>query len=153
MLNPLKALFDQFVAPAAESPQALQLATAVLLIEVMRADPAITDAERRAVVDALRRTFALAPAQIDALVELAEQTSREATDFFTFTSRVNESFSMQQKVDMIEAMWRVAYADGHLDAHENHVMRRIGDLLYVPHGAYANAKTRARDTPPPRVAR
>ncbi len=152
MLKNLKELFDQLIAPAVESPQAgehaLQLATAVLLVEVMRADPEMTDAEREVVGDALRKTFVLSPDESDVLFDRAARISREATDFFTFTSRVNESFSMQQKVDMIEAMWRVAYADGNLDAHENHVMRRIGDLLHVPQGAYANAKMRARDTPP-----
>ncbi len=153
MLKNLKDLFDQLIAPADTSPQAtehsLQLATAVLLVEVMRADPDMTDAERTAVGDALRKTFSLSREESELLFERADRTSRESTDFFTFTSRVNESFSVQQKVDMIEAMWRVAYADGNLDAHENHVMRRIGDLLHVTHGAYANAKVRARDTPAP----
>lgn len=150
MLKNLRDLFEKMIAPANESPQTLehgqQLATAVLLVEVMRADPEITAAERKSVVDALRTTFALSAQESELLFELADRTSREATDLFSFTSTINDSFTMRQKVDMIESMWRVAYADGKLDAHENHVLRRIADLLHVPHGAYANAKTRARDT-------
>ncbi|WP_418318261.1 TerB family tellurite resistance protein [Piscinibacter sakaiensis] len=148
MLKSLKDLFDRMIAPASESPaeveHGLQLATAVLLVEVMRSDPEVTDAERHSVVDTLRERFALTADEGSVLLELAERTSREATDLFSFTSRINESFTIEQKVEMIEAMWRVAYADGHLDAHENHVMRRFADLLHVPHGAYANAKMRAR---------
>ena len=72
------------------------------------------------------------------------RTQREATDFFAFTSRINDAFSMEQKLRMIEHMWRVAYADGVLSAHENHVMRKLADLLHIPHGAYVHAKMRAR---------
>jgi uncharacterized tellurite resistance protein B-like protein len=149
MLRSLKDLFDTLLpAPAAAPPETehtLQLATAVLLVEVMRSDPAVGPDERRAVVDALRDKFALADDEIERLVELAEQTARDASDYFRFTSRINEAFDMGQKVRMIELMWRVAYADGHLSAHENHVLWRIADLLHVPHGAYVNAKMRARD--------
>ncbi len=148
MLKSLKDLFDRMIAPASESPaqaeHGLHLATAVLLVEVMRADPEISQAEQDAVVEALRRQFSLSEEEGAVLFELAHRTSREATDLFSFTSRINESFSIEQKVEMIESMWRVAYADGRLDAHENHVMRRFADLLHVPHGAYANAKMRAR---------
>ena len=59
--------------------------------------------------------------------------------------RINEAFGMEQKLRMVEHMWRVAYADGTLSAHENHVMWRVSDLLYIPHGAYVSAKMRARD--------
>jgi len=78
------------------------------------------------------------------LAELAEVTAQEATDFFTFTSRINERFDMPQKLRMVEHMWRVAYADGHLSEHERHVLWRIADLLHVPQGAYVHARMRAQ---------
>ena len=92
---------------------------------------------------ALRDKFALADDEAARLVELAEATARQATDLFAFTSRINERFEMPQKLRMIEHMWRVAYADGHLSAHERHVMWRIADLLHVPQGAYVHARMRA----------
>ena len=52
---------------------------------------------------------------------------------------------MEQKIAIVELMWRVAYADGRLSADENHLMRKIGELLYIPHGAYVAAKLRARE--------
>lgn len=146
----LKQFLDDVLAPAAgEAPaaqeHALQLAVAVLLVEVMRADAQIGPAERAATVAALREKFALSDEEIADLVERAELAARDAHDFQTFTSRLNDRFSMDQKVRMVELMWRVAYADGTLAAHEQHVMWRLADLLHVPHGAYISAKMRARD--------
>jgi len=150
MLKTLKDLFNTVLPPqaganAAPSEHTLELATAVLLVEVMRASPAIGAAERHAVLAALRDKFALGDDESDRLFELADRTAREATDFFSFTSRINEAFGMEQKLRMIEHMWRVAYADGSFSAHENHVMWRVSDLLHIPHGAYVSAKMRARD--------
>lgn len=148
MLKTLKDLFDSLMAPAdpaAGDPQhQLQLATAVMLVEVMRADPEMNDAERDAVIAGLRDKFALAPDELAQLVALAHQASKDATDYFRFTSLINDGFDMPQKLQMIEHMWRVAYADGVLSAHENHVMWRLADLLHIPHGAYVNAKLRVQ---------
>ncbi|RYF65747.1 MAG: TerB family tellurite resistance protein, partial [Comamonadaceae bacterium] len=122
----------------------VRLSTAVLLVEMMRADPELDAAERDAVVAALHGQFDLRPDEIDALLTLATQTAQSANDYFTFTSRINDAFDMEQKIEMIEHMWRVAYADGVLGAHENHLMRRMADLLYIPQGAYVHAKMRAQ---------
>ena len=149
MLKSLKDLFDSLVPPSpATDPRAaehaLQLATAVMLVEVMRADPSFHAGEREAVLTALREKFALADDEAERLTELAETTARQATDLYSFTSRINERFEMPQKLRMIEHMWTVAYADGHLSDHERHVMWRIADLLHIPQGAYVNARMRAQ---------
>lgn len=148
MLKSFKALLNQLLPPAAaDAPvdeHTLQLATAVMLVEVMRADTHFHDDERRAVLDALREKFSLTEDEALRLAERAEATSREATDLYTFTSAINERFEMPQKLRMVELMWRVAYADGHLGDHERHVMWRIADLLHVPQGAYVHARMRAQ---------
>jgi uncharacterized tellurite resistance protein B-like protein len=149
MLKTLKDLFETTFAPVAGGAghcdeHALQLATAVLLVEVMRADAEFDPAERTEVLVALRDKFKLRDDEAARLVEMAHQTAHGASDFFQFTSRINESFDMEDKIRMVEHLWRVAYADGVLNAHENHLMRRISDLLHVPHGAYINAKLRAK---------
>jgi len=149
MLRTLRDLFNTVLPPqrgaAVPTEHTLELATAVLLVEVMRANPGIGRAEREAVLAALRDKFSLSTDEGDRLFELAHHTARNATDFFAFTSRINEAFTMEQKLRMVEHMWRVAYADGTLSAHENHVMWKVCDLLYIPHGAYVSAKMRARD--------
>jgi uncharacterized tellurite resistance protein B-like protein len=150
MLRTLKDLFHTFTTAAAspspaEREHALQLATAVLLVEVMRADPNIGLAERNAVVAALRQKFALSADELARLVALAEQTAKRASDYHAFTSSINEHFSQEQKIRIVEAMWQVAYADAHLDAHENHVISKIAGLLHVTHGEYIGAKMRAKE--------
>lgn len=150
MLSTLKDLFDSLLPTSpADTPDqqehTLQLATAVLLVEVMRADPQLGPEERPVIIAALQAKFGLADDEVARLLELAEQAARDATDYFRFTSKINADFDVAQKVRMIEHMWRVAYADGRLSAHENHLMRKVADLLYIPHGAYVGAKMRAKE--------
>ena len=149
MLKTLKDLFDSLLPPAAaaapqQAEHLLQLATAVMLVEVMRADTSFHPGEREAVQAALCEKFELTPDEAQRLAELAETAAQGATDLFSFTSRINERFDMAQKLRMVEHMWRVAYADGHLSEHERHVLWRVADLLHVPQGAYVNARLRAQ---------
>jgi uncharacterized tellurite resistance protein B-like protein len=150
MLNILKNLLTSFMSPDATGTPAslehrLQLATAVLLVEVMRADPAINVAERTATLAALRKKFGLADDEVSELMALAEQKAQGASDYFSFTSGMNDHFTQAQKIHVVELMWQVAYADGHLDANENHLISKIAGLLHVTHGEYIAAKLHAKD--------
>ena len=150
MLNALQGLFDRlWPAEPGAAPQAaehqLQLATAVMLVEVMRADTSFHAGEREVVRAALSDKFGLSAEEAARLSALAETTAQGASDLFTFTTLINERFDMAQKLRMVEHMWRVAYADGHLSAHERHVLWRVADLLHVPQGAYVHARMRAAD--------
>ncbi len=142
----LRELFGQSARTGAAGPSEhdLQLATAVLLIEVMRSDADFAATERAAIVNALRDKFALDSDETARLIELAETRSEAAFDFQHFTSMLNKGFSIEQKIRVVEYLWRVAYADGHLNDYEQHVMRKIADLLYIPHGDYIAAKERAK---------
>ena len=149
MLKTLKNLFDSLSAPIEETPQArdhaLKLATAVLLVEVMRADPVSHADERLAVLSSLREKFALQEGELAQLVELAEQTAQSASDYHQFTSRVNDTFDHSQKILIVEHMWQIAYADDHLHANENQLISKIAGLLHVTHGEYIGAKLRAKE--------
>lgn len=150
MLRTLKELFDNFSAPAesqtpSQRAHTLQLATAVLLVEVMRADPDLGPAERQAVMHTLREKFALADDEIARLMELAEETAKTSYDYQRFTTSLNDHFTHAQKIQVVENMWQVAYADAHLDAHENHLISKLAGLLHVTHGEYIGAKMRAKE--------
>jgi uncharacterized tellurite resistance protein B-like protein len=148
MLKAIRDFFDQHIgqstAPADETHR-LQLATVALLVEVVRGDGAITHAERAALLTAVGGKFGLASEEAAALVDLAEQETRLSHDTYQFTSLINRSFSQPQKLRVIELMWQVAYADAALSAHEQHVLRKIAELLHVPHGDYIAAKMRAKE--------
>ncbi|MDD5324310.1 MAG: TerB family tellurite resistance protein [Polaromonas sp.] len=150
MLSPLKNLLSQFFMsgggqPSFDETHALQLATAVLLVEVMRSDANVTDAEHAAITTALRARFSLSDDELAQLLAHAEQAAQSANDYFHFTSTMNEQFTQAQKIQVVEYMWQVAYADGQLDANENHLISKIAGLLHVTHGEYIAAKLYARD--------
>lgn len=149
MIAAIKEFFGQFIEPGTRqdeirSEHALQIATAALLLEMMRMDDRIADAERDAIATTLRQQFGLDAGQLDTLLALAEQEARQAHDYYQFTALINKTCSAAQKIRIVENLWRVAMADGHLDAHELHLMRKIADLLHVGRADYVAAKQRAR---------
>ena len=148
MIASIAEFFKQLIEPEtgqADADKALQIATAALLLEMMRMDNRFADEERAAVVASLRKLFGLAPDQLETLLALADQEVRQASGYYQFTSLINKGCNAGQKVRIIENMWVVAMTDGHLDAHEEHLMRKIADLLYVGHADYVAAKRRARE--------
>jgi uncharacterized tellurite resistance protein B-like protein len=150
MLTGIKEFFSQFIEPGSrnepDGERALQVATAALLLEMMRMDDRIEEAERHAIAETLRQQFDLDVRQVETLVALAGEEARQASDYYQFTSLINKSCDAGQKVRIVENMWRIAMIDGHLDAHELHLMRKIADLLYVGHADYVAAKARARES-------
>jgi uncharacterized tellurite resistance protein B-like protein len=150
MFDSLQELFDKFAGGSpAETPaqreHALNLAAAVLLVEVMRSDSAVAPSERKAVRAALARRLGLDEVELAVLIAQAETESKKANDYFHFTSRINDHCTQQDKAALVEAMWGVAYADGVLDANEIHVISKVAGLLNVPHGEYIAAKLRAKE--------
>ncbi len=149
MINAIQDFFNRFIEPAtrqaeADSGHGLQVATAALLLEMMRMDEQLKDEERAAIARTLGDQFGLDDAQIATLMSLAEQEAGQANDYYQFTSLINKRCTQAQKVQIVENLWRVAMADSHLDAHELHLMRKLADLLYVGHADYVAAKQRAR---------
>jgi uncharacterized tellurite resistance protein B-like protein len=148
MLKGIRDFFEQHLAAPGKGSSGrhtLELATATLIAEVARLDGGIDADERAAMLGAVGERFSLTPEEAHALVDLAEAESREATDYYQFTSLVRERYSQEERQEIVELLWQAAYADAHLSAHEQHVVRKIADLLYVPHSAYIAAKMRARE--------
>lgn len=149
MLSTLQNLLTSFFIPdgttAAQAGGNPQLATAVLLFDVMRSDNTLSDAERDHALSALRKRFALSEDALAQLMVQAEQTAKSANDYFSFTSLMNDSFTQAQKIQVVAFMWQVAYADGSIDENENHLISKIAGLLHVTHGDYIAAKMRAKE--------
>jgi uncharacterized tellurite resistance protein B-like protein len=150
MLSPIKAFLSSFFLPdeslqSMDEARGLQLATAVLLVEVMRCDSNFATKEREATERALRKAFALSDAELARLMAQAEQTAQGANDYFRFTSAMNDQFSQAQKIQVVELMWQVAFADGVLDENEQHLISKIAGLLHVTHGEYIAAKMHAKE--------
>ena len=153
MIAALKALFE----PPAQDTDALRdhrtrLAAAALLIETARSDFTQDASEEAALEKLLSESLQLPKAEVHALILAAEKQVDEATSLYEFTRVINDYYGQQQKLNLVNAMWVVAYADGDLDKYEEHLIRKVADLIYVPHQDYIqsklNAKTGRANRPP-----
>jgi uncharacterized tellurite resistance protein B-like protein len=145
MLNKIKNFFETNLMssePAVNQAHQLKLATAALLIEMMTQDDEVHADEQQAVKNSLSEKFNLTKDETHELYELAYQESRNATDYHQFTSLIAKHFSQPQKIKIIEYLWQVAYADKVLDKYEEHMVRRIADLIHVSHKDFLQAKHR-----------
>ena len=145
LLKTLKALFD---APIEENQQSreqrMHLAAAALLIETARADFTQDGKEEAALALLLTKNLNLKPADVQQLIEQAGSQVDEATSLYEFTREINDHYSAGEKLKLIEMMWKVAYADGRLDKYEEHLIRQVAELTYVPHQDYIRCKLDAK---------
>lgn len=147
MLAAIRNFFDQHIAHHPDETQATterraQIAAAALLVEVARSDHDFAEAERQSVLESVQRKFSLSAAEAQELLRLAEAESREAHDLFQFTSKIDATFTPERKAQLIEELWRAAYSDGVLHEYEEHLIRRVADLLHVSHSGFIAAKLR-----------
>ena len=145
MLNQIKLFFEQHLAlsaPEDTTEDKLQLATVVLFLEMMYMDDKVEIKEQEVILSLIQQNFSATADQATALIELAEQQIKQATDYYQFTSLINKEYSQEEKVRLIESLWKVAFIDGVLDMHEEYLVRKIADLLHVPHTAFIMAKNR-----------
>ena len=122
----------------------LRMAAAVLFVEVMHADHQIDKRERQAVKRALLESFSLSKQDAEELLQQAEDRVKDVTSLHEFTSLLHGRLSNEEKVMLIEQIWRIILADDYVDKYEEHLVRRIAELLYVSHSDYIRAKLSAQ---------
>lgn len=122
---------------------ALRVATAVLLIEVMRADFKVEPAERERLRELLHTHFDLSAAELDALLEEAEADADRLVSTQHITRLLNQHYDHAMKVRIVEMMWQVVFADGAKDHYEEHLLRQVAELLYLSHAEFIQARHKA----------
>jgi uncharacterized tellurite resistance protein B-like protein len=148
VLATIRDFFDRHIAPrpgesGAAAEHRLKIAAAVLLIEVARSDHEFSEVERAAVLASVQKKFELPEAEARQLIALAEAESHEAHDIYQFVAAINAGFAPERKVRLLEELWRAAYADSGLQGNEEHLIRRVADMLHLPHSQFIAAKLRA----------
>tara|TARA_R110000787_G_scaffold78011_5_gene171126 strand:- start:38 stop:499 length:462 start_codon:yes stop_codon:yes gene_type:complete len=142
MLSKISTFFQSLAEDL--SPQAdeisLEIACCVLLCEVMLADGQLDSAEQKKLNDIVSSQFQLSSREIAEIIARSLALCENATDFYQFTSTINENYSLEQRVKMLELLWQVAYADGELASIEEHIIRKISDLLHLRHSEYIQTK-------------
>jgi len=127
----------------AHKQQLIRLAAAVLFVEVMHADHKVDKREQQVVRQALQESFSLSSHEADELRQLAEDRVKDVTSLHEFTSLLHGRLSNEEKVMLLEQIWRVVLADNDVDKYEEHLVRRIAELLYIKHSDYIRAKLNA----------
>jgi len=147
MLSGIKAFFEEHILMSdsiggvtGDKEHALRLATTALLIEMMRMDDHFHEAEQKSLMTQIQTRFKLSDQESKQLVDLATDELQNSTDYFQFTSLINQHFKYEEKLHIIESLWEVAYADMTLDIDEEYLVRKISELLYVSHQDFISAK-------------
>jgi uncharacterized tellurite resistance protein B-like protein len=123
-------------------PNELQIALAVLLVEAACSDDHFDATERGVIARILERRFNLSHADAYALLAAGEAVASKAVELFHFTRTINKQLSFEQRVELIEMLWEVAYSDGVLNEYEDSLLRRVGGLIYVPDRERGTARQR-----------
>ena len=150
MLSDIKKFFEEKLQLNEPDVQAtntgIEYATAALLIELAKSDFEEDELERQLIVAMLRDTFSIDGDDLDELITRAETASADASDLFQFTSLINEHYSNEQKILLLENFWKVAYADGRLDKYEETFIRKIAGLLHLPAAEFSKTKMRVKES-------
>lgn len=135
MINRIKALIRKGTEEIAESGgfshEEKELASAALLVEAARMDDDFDDDERDAINRLLEHRFGLNADETASLIDEAEKVQSEASDLIRFTRAIKDNFTEEERIELIEMLWEVVYADGVLHHYEANLLRRIGGLIYV----------------------
>ena len=127
-------------AGAIDREAALRMATAVLLIDVARADHVFEESEYDRVLQLIESHFGLTPEQAGELFNAAGEEADDMVSLYEFTQLLNQNLSDDEKTRIIALLWQVAYADGQLDKYEDSLVLKISDLLYVSRGRVMRLK-------------
>lgn len=122
---------------------AIDLATAILLIEVSRADFEQDETELASIRNLLLQHLSLCEEEVDTLLQSAHEKADQLVSLQHITRLMNEQLDQRGKVKVIELMWKVAYADGEKHHYEEHLLRKVADLLYVSHSDFIRARHQA----------
>lgn len=149
MLSAIKAFFEEKILSSNNTDEnkqhALRLATTALLIEMIRMDDHFHKSEQKVLIAQIRTRFSLGTSETEELIALASAELQNSTDYFQFTSLINHHFEYEEKLQIVEALWEIAYADDALDIDEEYLVRKISELLYVSHPDFIAAKLRVKN--------
>ena len=123
-----------------------ELAYASLLIEVIKSDDHFDQREHDELLNILGTKLSIDEKALGELSELAQKKSDESTSLYEFTREINDKCQYEEKVQLIEDLWRIAYSDERIDKYEDYVIRKVADLIYVTHGDFIKSKLKVKNS-------
>ena len=143
MLKKIKSFFTRTSEEVFEKEQVSQKidkTCAALIIEVALADKVFDESEVNLLKEMLLKAYTLEASEIQDLIENAEKAVEESTSLYEYTKEVNDNFDYESKLNLVDQLWRIAFADGYLDKYEEHVVRKIADLIHISHNDFIQSK-------------
>ena len=116
-----------------------------LMLETSMADDLLDESEIKTLKTTLINDFKLEETEIDELIEISKKNVDDSTSLYDFTRDINDNFESQERIKLIESMWKIAYADGNIDKFEEHIIRKVSNLIYVSHSDFIKAKISAKE--------
>ena len=116
-----------------------------LMLETSMADDLLDESEIKTLKATLINDFKLEETEIDELIEISKKNVDDSTSLYDFTRDINDNFESEERIKLIESMWKIAYADGNIDKFEEHIIRKVSNLIYVAHSDFINAKLSAKE--------
>tara|TARA_B100000700_G_scaffold32842_1_gene31521 strand:- start:434 stop:886 length:453 start_codon:yes stop_codon:yes gene_type:complete len=123
-----------------EKISSLDKACSALLIEVAYADKVFDESEINSLKDSLKETYNIDEEIINELISDAKKTVDESTSLYEYTRVVNDEFNYSDKLELLSRIWKLAFADGNLDKYEDHLIRKISDLIHISHADFIKIK-------------
>ena len=116
-----------------------------LLLETSMADEILDESELMTLKNTLQKDFQINKDEIDELIDLAKENVEDSNSLYEFTRDINDNLDAAERVKLIESMWKIAYADGNIDKYEEHIIRKVSNLIYVAHSDFIKAKLSAKE--------
>ncbi len=149
MLDKLKRFFSKADVDTAGSENEgrthkLRVATSALFLEMARIDEAFTVEEMETVLGILKEKYGLSGEEADALVAEADRELEESLDLWQFARLINENYTVDEKIEIIETLWHMVFVDGKMDRHEHYLMSKLKNLLHLSQSQLIDAKLKAK---------
>jgi uncharacterized tellurite resistance protein B-like protein len=150
MIENIKNLFAEKIQPTVKEghkdQRKISIATCALLLEMAHADSEFSDEEKQNILDILKVNFDLAEKDANDMLDLAEQERQESLDLWQFTNLINKNYSREDKLRVVDTLWKVIYSDGKVDQHEEYLIRKLTYLLNLQHEDMIEAKIKVRES-------
>jgi len=144
MIDMIKRFFGSATTdkegPGKADEHDIELATCALLVEMARIDESFTEQETDAILHILKSTYGVSPEHAQALIAEAERELVESVDLWQFARLINENYSREEKIGIIETLWQVVFVDGKMDKYEDYLMHKMVKLLRLSHKELIDAK-------------
>jgi len=122
----------------------IRIATCALLLEMSNIDGEFSELERENIISILKRDFDLSDEYAAALLEASKEELKGSIDLWQFTNLINQNYSLEEKIWLIETVWDIVYTDGKLDKHEDYLVHKLAELLHLTHKQLIEAKLKVK---------